>query len=373
MKELTLAAVIRDCQQHVAIPATPRQWQVLNHVMTCRTAALGGALYQCQQCQHRWIWYHSCRDRHCPQCQSKASDLWCARQKEQLLPVPYFHLVFTLPHCLNPWVARHSRVIYQLLFRSAWAALSHVGQRRLGGQLGMTSVLHTWGQQLTRHVHLHCLVPSGVIRPGRGWHTHNRHYLLPVKVLSHRYRGLMVSGLRDSIRHGLLPDIPRHSVNTVLDQLMRLRWVVYSKAAISYTPTLVNYLARYTHRIGLSNSRLVGCQQGKVGVRWQDYRHQKKRTMWVTPVTLIKRFLLHVLPKGFMRIRHYGYLSNAVKGKRLATIKTQLQGQQSAVKTYEADASITATSGMQMCCPECLGNGVIRRGEVNSLRTINSS
>lgn len=309
MAALSLATVIEQCQQQQTISASSRQWQVLHHLTACRTAAMGASQYHCAGCDQHWLWYHSCRDRHCPQCQQQASAQWCQRQQQQLLPVPYFHLVFTLPHQLNSWIARHDAVLYRLLFQCSWNTLNGMVQRRLQGQPGMTAVLHTWGQQLTRHVHLHCLVPAGVIRASGRWQGRNKDYLLPVRALSSRFRGLMVSALRQVARHGLLAGISSSEVNRVLTALMSLSWVVYARPALNHRPALVRYLARYSHRIGLSNGRLTGMKDGRIGLRWLDYRHDRKRKqLWLAPEELVRRFLLHVLPRGFMRIRHYGFL-----------------------------------------------------------------
>ena len=375
MSGVNLAAVITHCMQNGCIRASPRQWQVLNHIVTCRTVALGASLYRCERCQQRWLWYHSCRDRHCPQCQRDASREWSERQQAQLLPVPYFHLVFTLPHELNGWIEQHAGVIYRLLFQTCWRSLNGFGQGRLGGQLGMTAVLHTWGQQVTRHVHLHCLVPAGVLCCSGRWQHSQRRYLLPVKALSRRFRGLMVSALREACRHGLLPTCGAQEVSGMLSRLMSKPWVVYSKPALAYRTCLVTYLARYSHRIGLSNSRLTAVRAGQIGVVWKDYRQERLRTMWLRPEELVRRFLLHVLPKGFMRIRHYGYLANAVKGRRLPEIRAQLLADKDVLSEEKAVVQAPEPAGC-MRCPECGDSHVQRLGEMyghRSLPSLNSS
>lgn len=362
MNALGLAQVIEHCKQQGTLRATPRQWQVLNHICDCRTSAMGATLYRCDACHSQWLWYHSCRDRHCPQCQTNASRAWCEKQKEQLLPVPYFHLVFTLPHELNDWVTYHADVIYRLLFQSCWKTLHVMGQRKLQGQLGMTAVLHTWGQQLTRHVHLHCLIPSGVMTSSQSWKSRHKRYLLPVKALSRRFRGVMVSALRETKQKGELSSIGANDFDRTLTQLMSKPWCVYSKAAIQYRETLVNYLARYSHRIGLSNHRLLESTPNQVTLAYHDYRSEKNGRLQLTPEELIRRFLLHILPKGFMRIRHYGFLANAIKRRCLLLIREQL-GRDINVA---GDQEKQVPSSNHAHCPSCGHEPVTCLGECTS-------
>lgn len=359
MSGLRLADVIAHCQRHSSIRASARQWQVLHHILDCRTEKLGSSAYRCASCHAQWRWHHSCRDRHCPQCQQQANAAWCDKQRQQLLPVPYFHLVFTLPHELNPWVSRHDALLYRLLFQCAWQALSGMGQRKLGGQLGMTAVLHTWGQRLTRHVHLHCLVPAGVLTARQRWRSRDKGYLLPVKALAKRFRGLLVSALRAAYQAGELAAIAALEVDRVLEQLMAKAWVVYSKSALHYRETLVRYLARYTHRIGLSNHRLLHWDGEHIALAYHDYRTATAATLLLPPEELLRRFLLHVLPKGFMRIRHYGFLANAVKARCLACIRAQLARSSTdtgAAPTDDRDDQVPQR------CPRCGHRPVMRLG-----------
>lgn len=359
MSRLGLAQVIRHCQHAGTVRATPRQWQVLHHIADCRTEKMGSAWYRCDACQAQWLWHHSCRDRHCPQCQTNASQAWCERQRQQLLPVPYFHLVFTLPHELNGWVAQEAQPIYGLLFQACWQTLRVMGQRKLHGQLGMTAVLHTWGQQMTRHVHLHCLIPSGVLTPSHRWQSRHKGYLLPVKALSKRFRGLMVSALRTARQRGELASVEAGEFDRTLDQLMAKPWCVYSKSAVRYQDTLVQYLARYSHRIGLTNHRFKGWHNGEITLAYHDYRTSSDGTLRLTPEELLRRFLLHVLPKGFMRIRHYGFLANAVKRRCLSLIRRQLPGQQK--QKGKIMSASTGTHGAH--CPSCGHQPVACLGE----------
>lgn len=361
MSNPSLAEIIRYCYRNDQIQASPRQWQVLHHLMDCRTAKMGGAVYQCSSCHARWLWHHSCRDRHCPQCQSQASQNWSNKQKQQLLPVPYFHMVFTLPHELNGWVSRYGELIYRLLFQASWQALKGLSERKLKGQPGMTAVLHTWGQKLNRHVHLHCLIPAGVLKYGQKWQQRDKSYLLPVKALSKRFRGIMVSLLREAEQQGLLMELSKREVTAVLNKLMRKPWVVYSKSAIHYQETLVQYLARYSYRIGLSNHRIKHWAEDQITLSYHDYKHRCATTLQLTCSELVRRYLLHILPKGFMRIRHYGYLSNATKAKSLAVIRKAL------IHTKPTSVEVVQTEGVKPHCPECGCDCIHCMGEVKKM------
>lgn len=359
MNGLGLAQIVCYCRERQKIQANPRQWQVLHHIEDCRTQKMGTGSYQCNGCGHRWFWHHSCRDRHCPQCQRQASDAWVDRQKSQLVPAPYFHIVFTLPHALNDWVGRHGRTLYSALFHSAWGSLNGLADRKYHGQAGMTCVLHTWGQNLSRHVHLHCLVPAGVLTD-KDWKPIHKGYFLPVKLLSNRFRGTMVSQLRQGYEQGALSTIDKATLDGTLSHLMSHPWVVYCKSALEYRETLVSYLARYTYRVGLSNHRLESWKDNQVTLSYFDNKANKASRLSLKPAELIRRFLLHVLPKGFMRIRHYGYLSNAIKKRSLEKIKRQSDERKE--KAVEAEAD---TVPMGCRCPACGESTVVYLGEIN--------
>jgi hypothetical protein len=330
MANASLQAVIQACLAGYAEshPLSPRQWQVCHHLLDCRTAALGGFALECDGCGERPLLYHACRDRHCPRCQRRASEQWCERQRAAVLPVTYHHLVFTLPETLNGWVQLHPKAVYDLLFATVWGTLAAFGAdpKRLDGQLGMTAMLHTWGQTLVRHVHLHCLVPGGAFGADGTWHPAKSTYLFPVRALSRRFRGAFVSGLRRAVADGQLPRITeRTEVDRVLTALMGTEWVVYSKPCLSRPETVVDYLGRYSHRIALSDSRLLGFDGASVDLSYKDYRDGGRRqVMSLTGEELIRRFLLHVLPTGFMRVRHFGFLANRCRRRRLAAIRTAL-------------------------------------------------
>lgn len=330
MGALDLQGVVRQCldryrQDHWV---SPRQQQVLTHILQCRTEALGGLEQRCDRCGYEQPQYHSCRDRHCPKCQRKASQAWSEKQKAYVLPVDYYHLVFTLPHALNGWVQLHPEVLYRLLFQCVWATLSAFGAdpKRLDGQLGMTAVLHTWGRNLSRHVHLHCLVPGGALGTEGDWHPARSTYLFPIQALSRHFRGRMVSALRHSRQAGDLSRITRPGeVDAVLNALMRTEWVVYSKACLGDAEHVVEYLSDYSHRIALTDGRLEETAEEGISLRYKDYRDRSRwKMLKLTGEELIRRFLLHILPKGFMRIRHYGFLANRCRQDKLQQIRLAL-------------------------------------------------
>lgn len=335
---------------------TPRQGQICAHIGQCRTPALGGLAERCTRCDYSVTRYHSCRDRHCPKCQGRASAKWCERQVRDVLPVSYYHVVFTMPHALNPWVTLHPEIIYQQLFASTWATLRAFAAepRRLGGQLGMSAVLHTWGQTLTRHVHLHCLVPGGVLSAHGTWRAAKGDYLFPVRALARRFRGHFVSALRQRVVQLHRVEDSRQ-IDVMLDALMATDWVVYTRPCLGHTEQVVGYLARYSHRIALSDGRLVATSGARVGLRYRDYRDSgASKVMWLDAEELLRRFLLHALPKGLMRIRHYGFLANRCRRERLRQIRTALAvvddaqpSSDGAQSTAEVDPPETVR------CPRC--------------------
>ena len=297
-----------------------QQLKVLRAVKHCRTAALGGHLDQCSRCGYRAISFYSCRNRHCPKCQTNARNNWLAARSDELLGVTYSHVVFTLPHELAALALQNKRAIYDLLFDTSTATLMEVAAnpQHLGGDIGFLSVLHTWGQNLQIHPHLHCVVPAGALSPDHSRWIHPRHqFLLPEKVLSRVFRGKFVDGLKHLFCnhrlefHGNLQHLAEPRLfRRFLRQLYRHDWVVHVKPPFGGPEYVLQYLARYTHRVAISNHRLVSFADGKVTFRWKDYAHgNKKRKMTLTTDEFLRRFLLHVLPRGFVRIRHYGFLS----------------------------------------------------------------
>jgi hypothetical protein len=354
MVKPSLQAVIHACFAGLAEAGLkPRQWQVCHHILDCRTAALGGFALACDRCEDTPVLYHACRDRHCPRCQRRASQDWCARARAAVLPVTYHHLVFTLPDTLNGWVEVHPQEVYGLLFETVWATLSAFGAdpKRLDGQMGMTAVLHTWGQTLVRHVHLHCLVPGGAFSAGGTWHPARSTYLFPVRALSRHFRGGFVSRLRRAFEARQLPRLrDRAEVDRVLQALMGTDWVVYSKPCLARTETVVDYLGRYSHRIALSDSRILDFEGGQVALSYKDYRDgDRRKVMTLTGEELLRRFLLHVLPKGFMRVRHFGFLANRCRARRLVAIRTALEAPDPEVAKTQAET--VPFDGYP--CPKC--------------------
>jgi len=355
----SLQAVVAACLNGYAEThrLSPHQWQVCYHVLDCRTEAPGGLSLRCESCGEEVPTYHSCRDRHCPRCQRQASQDWCERQRAAVLPVTYHHLVVALPHTLNPWVAIHDREIYALLFETVWATLRAFGAdpKRLDGQPGMTAMLHTWGQILTRHVHLHCLVPGGALSGQGHWHPATSTYLFPVRALSRHIRGGFVGRLRQAVEDGRLERIDDPAqVDAMLDALMATEWVVYSKPCIARTETVVDYLGRYSHRIALSDGRILGLDDGRVELAYKDYRDGRNKATTLDAEELLRRFLLHVLPKGFMRVRHFGFLANRCRRERLGQIRQAIaenaRTPQSATKT---DGARAPAGDETRRCPRC--------------------
>ena len=351
---------------------SPEQTKACISICRCRTEALGGELMQCEQCDHEQPLYHSCRNRHCPRCQKTASDEWYQKQRRLLLPTHYYHLVFTLPHELNGWGQLHPEEIYHLLFQSAWHTLKAFGSdpKRLDGELGMSAALHTWGQNLSQHIHLHCITPGGAWNSKtQCWHPAKSNYLFPVKALSRHFRGKMVSSLRQFWKEKKLFRI-NHGFDNVLDKLMAVEWVVYSKPYLKKPETIINYLSRYTHKIALDDSRIIGEDNENVKFRYKDYREgSQKKTMALKAEEFIRRFLLHVLPSGFMRIRHYGYLANSCRSKKLPEI---IEGVEKNMGEVNSTSNITGETHSEtqrsetpcVTCPKC------KEGVMHVIRTL---
>jgi hypothetical protein len=324
--------------------------KVCDHLLSCHTPALGGLAYECDQCESEVPLYHSCRDRHCPQCQQRATRQWCEKQQQVILPVTYYHVVFTLPHDLNGWVQLHPEIIYALLFKVIWKTLKAFGAdpKRFNGKLGMTAILHTWGQSLVQHVHLHCLIPGGALGDNNEWHAAKSNYLFPVKALSRHYRGNLVSALRECAKQGKLSRVTNdHEVDQLLDTLMQKDWVVYSKRCLNRTDSIIGYLARYTHRIAISNQRIIDTNKDQVRFSYKDYRDGRSKFMALDHSEFIRRFLMHVLPKGLMRIRHYGILANRCRKASLKTIRKILATAASEKPQDKSNEPITYP------CPKC--------------------
>jgi Putative transposase/Transposase zinc-binding domain len=294
--------------------------KVLTAIERCRTAALGGHLDECVRCGHRGISFNSCRNRHCPKCQANARDRWLEARHRELLPTRYVHIVFTLPHELAPLALQNKKVVYDLLFHVSAETLREIARdpRHLGADIGFFSVLHTWNQKLEHHPHIHCVVPAGGLSPDRtDWIPSQHKFFLPVEVLGEVFRGKFVEALEEAFAHGKLgfhgtmKALGRPRVFAqLLRQTFRKKWVVYSKRPFGGPEHALRYLGRYTHRVAISNHRLVSFADDKVTFRWRDSAHKNKQRLMSLHVNeFLRRFLQHVLPTGFVRIRHFGFLS----------------------------------------------------------------
>jgi len=313
-----------------------QQKRVFSDIQACRTAVMGGHVRACDHCSHCEISYNSCRNRHCPKCQAMARAEWLTQREAELLPIPYFHIVFTLPAEIAALALQNKRLLYGMLFEAASATLSQVAAnpRHLGAaQIGFLAVLHTWGQNLLHHPHLHCVVGGGGLSEDNSrWIASRDYYFLPVKVLSRVFRNKFRHLLQKAFECGdlgfygeLAHLADPKAFRRFLDAATKRKWVVYAKRPFRDPACVLKYLARYTHRVAISNRRLVNYRNGKVTFRYKDYaREGTQRTMTLTAAEFIRRFLLHVLPDGFMRIRHYGYLANRHRREKLATCRRVL-------------------------------------------------
>jgi len=306
--------------------------RVMSAIELCRTAALGGHVERCEDCSLTRVAYNSCRNRHCPKCQGLARADWLAARQAELLPVPYFHVVFTVPAPVAEIAFQNKDVVYDILFSAAHEALFTIAAdpKHLGAKIGAISVLHTWGQNLHHHPHIHCIVPGGGLSPdGKKWIACRKDFFLPVHVLSRIFRRLFLTKLQVAFENsqisffGDLADLAdpaafaRH-----LAPLRKIDWVVYAKPPFGGPEQVLAYLGRYTHRVAIANSRLLALTDGQVSFRWRDYRHNNKnKVMTLSADEFIRRFLLHTLPDGFHRIRHYGFLANGHRAAKLDLIR----------------------------------------------------
>ena len=306
-----MADVVRQHWPQVLMHPNINSWQVrtLGAIMRCRTADMGGHIDACTNCGTVRISYNSCRNRHCPKCQGKEREQWIQAREEELLPVPYFHVVFTLPDSLNQLAMHKPKEVYDALFEASWNTIKTFGYdpKHLGAQTGMISILHTWGQQLTLHPHLHCIVPGGGITINDKWKyakTKGK-FLFPVEAMSKVFRAKYVQILKSKI-----PDLDKN----LIDSLFKKNWVVYAKRPFENTHSVIEYIGRYTHKIAISNHRIKNINESSVTFSFKDYRSEgTKKEMTLDAMEFIRRFALHILPKGFTRIRHYGILSSTSK------------------------------------------------------------
>jgi hypothetical protein len=341
---------------------------VLSAIERCRTEALGGHKDQCSRCGYQAISYNSCRNRHCPKCQTHARDQWLAARQRELLAVPYVHVVFTLPHELAPLALYNKKLLYDLLFRTSAASLLEIAadSKHLGAEIGFLSVLHTWGSNLLHHPHVHCVVPAGGLSPDHErWVRPRYPFFLPVKVLSRVFRGKFVSGLKQMFQKGALclpgalqPLAQRKAFHAFLRTLFRHDWVVYAKRPFGGPEHVLHYLARYTHRVAISNHRLVSFDEGKVTFRWKDYAHgNKSRLMTLAAEEFLRRFLLHVLPRGFVRIRFFGLLANRRRSALLPLCRRLIADNSGSLAPSPPTIQDSSSSGST--CPICGGSMIV--------------
>ncbi len=338
--------------------------KVLRAIERCRTAALGGHLDECTRCGHRAISYNSCRNRHCPKCQTAARDRWIAARQKELLPTRYLHVVFTLPGRLAPLVLQNKKVIYDLLFRTSAETLLEVARdpRHLGAEIGFFTVLHTWSQKLTAHPHVHCVVPAGGLSPDHTrWIRSRDNYFLPKEVLRELFRGKFVNALKEAFQNGQLyfhGDLKLLAQPTTfaawLRPLHRQDWVVYLKRPFGGPEYVVHYLGRYTHRVAISNHRLISFSDGQVTFRWRDSAHHNEQKLLTLSIDeFLRRFLLHILPQGFVRIRNFGFLANR-RRSALLPLCFQLLGT-TPQPPAEEHSSSTEEAAELYRCPHCGG------------------
>lgn len=303
------------------------QLKAFNGILNCRTASLGGHVDICDECGFQIISYNSCRNRHCPKCQSFAKEQWIEKQNQYLLDVGYFHVVFTVPDELNPVMYQNQEVMYNIFFKAVSETLLELGydKKYLGAKLGITAVLHTWGQNLLYHPHIHCIIPGGGLTQDNKWRYTRKKFFIPVKVLSRKFRGKFMAYMRQaklnfysSIEYLNSPQ----NFDSFISDLYRKEWITYCKPPFKTASKVVEYLGRYTHRVAISNNRILKLENERVTFKWRDYKDSNKnKTMIVTAVEFIRRFMLHILPSGFCKIRHYGILASRNKFERINLCK----------------------------------------------------
>jgi hypothetical protein len=346
--------------------------KVMSAIEHCRTAALGGHVARCEECDHTHIAYNSCRNRHCPKCQGAAAKAWLADREAELLPAPYFHVVFTLPAPIGDIAYQNKAVIYAILFKAAAETLITIAAdpKHLGARIGLTAVLHTWGSALTHHPHVHCIVPGGGLSPDdERWISCRPGFFLPVRVLSRLFRRRFLEQLTAAHEAGRLrffgdhaPLVEPRAFTAYLAPLRKIEWVVYAKRPFAGPAAVLAYLSRYTHRVAIANSRLIACDDNGVTFRWKDYRakgRDRHKVMTLASGEFIRRFLIHVLPSGFHRIRHYGLFANGGRAENLARARQLLGVQAKQNEPSDADANADEPPMPALPCPCCGGRMII--------------
>ncbi|MCL4377165.1 MAG: IS91 family transposase [Actinobacteria bacterium] len=349
------------------------------NIISCRTASLGGHVDECDDCGHIKISYNSCRNRHCPKCQTLAKERWLEERKKDLLPVGYFHVVFTIPEELNFLTLTNQKQMYSILFKAVSETLLELSRnpKYLGAEIGFTTILHTWGQNLMNHPHLHCVVPSGGLSlNGSKWIDSKKDFFIPVKVLSRKFRGKFLYYLKKAYYSNDLKfskeikDLRlKEAFQCFIDKLYNKEWVVYCRPPFGSAERVLEYLGRYTHRVSISNNRIISYENGIVVFKWRDYRdNNKEKYMTVTAEEFIRRFLMHILPSKFVKIRHYGILSNRNRLKKLKTCKQLLKISTVKIdnqkKLNSAELLLKLTGVDINICPCCKGK-MARKKKLN--------
>jgi hypothetical protein len=367
---LEIADVLRrhgDAYRHAHAGHLGRvEQRVMSAIVACRTAALGGHVEVCGDCGLTRVAYNSCRNRHCPKCQGAAREAWLAERQAELLPVPYFHLVFTLPPSIAAIAFHNKAVVYAILFKAAVEAMTTLAAnpRRLGAEIGGLAVLHTWGQTLTHHPHVHCIVPGGGLSPdGQRWIAGRPHFFLAVKPLAMLFRRLFLDRLQKAFEAGdvhlfgeLAPMADPTAFRALLTKARHIDWVVYAKKPFGGPAQALRYLGRYTHRVAIANSRIKSFDDNHVAFSWRDYRQNGAvKIMTLAPDEFIRRFLLHVLPGGFHRIRHFGFMANGHRAAKLALCRALLARQPDAQQTSAPGKNEQPENVNPPACPDCGG------------------
>jgi hypothetical protein len=347
--------------------------KVMNKIERCRTSAMGGHVDQCDECGYTRISYNSCRNRHCPKCQTLSKERWIEARKEDLLSTQYFHVVFTIPDTINPIAYQNQKVVYNILFQASSETMAELAADRkyLGARIGFTSILHTWGQNLMHHPHNHCIVPAGGLSSLNKWVNSKKKFFIPVKVLSRKFRGKFLFYLKKAYYekklefHGSMGHLAKESeFQNMLSRWYGTEWIVYCKKPFRNAACVVEYLGRYTHRVAISNNRIVSSENGQVTFRWRDYRDRKKeKIMTLSAEEFIRRFLVHVLPDRFVKIRHYGILGSRNKTTKLELCK-KLTGTVFKVRGTEklsAVEMIMRLTGRDITICPCCGCGKLTR------------
>jgi hypothetical protein len=339
--------------------------KVIDCIESCRTSVLGGHVDECDNCDYTHISYNSCRNRHCPKCQTLSKERWIEDRKQDLLPVQYFHVVFTIPDIINPVALQNQKIVYTILFKAVSETLLELAgdKKYLGAQIGFTSILHTWGQNLMHHPHIHCIVPGGGLSECNKWVNSRDKFFIPVKVLSRKFKGKFLHNFKKAYEDGALKFYGsmenltlEQDFRSMINTLYSREWVVYCKEPFKGPEHVVEYLGRYTHRVAISNNRIISAENGKVTFKWRDYKDKNtEKLMTLSATEFIRRFLLHVLPNRFVKIRHYGILGNRNRKTKLSLSK-RLTGARLRISTAKksVEEMMLKLTGRDITkCPRC--------------------